>query len=57
MEKEKGVLPEVAGEIFKVMNEYGLARRIAKVSALTGEGTNELYDLLHEVYCTCGDLT
>ena len=57
LEKEKGVLPEVAGEIFKVMNEYGLARRIAKVSALTGEGTNELYDLLHEVYCTCGDLT
>jgi len=57
LEKEKGVLPEVAGEIFKVMNKYGLARRIAKVSALTGEGMNELYDLLHEVYCTCGDLT
>jgi len=57
LHKEKGILAEVAEELAKVMDKYGLARRIAKISAKEGLGMDELYDLLHEIYCTCGDLT
>ncbi|KAA0000137.1 MAG: hypothetical protein FE047_02235 [Thermoplasmata archaeon] len=27
------------------------------ISAKTGEGLNELYDVIHEIHCTCGDLS
>ncbi len=55
--KKQGILAEVIEEIVNIMNNYGLARRIAKVSAIKRTGLNELYDLLHEIYCTCEDLT
>lgn len=55
--KEKGVLSEVSEKILGILNEYGLASRIVKISAIKEIGLEELYDIMHEVYCTCGDLT
>ena len=54
---ETGVLADMAVKLLEVISGFGLASRVVKVSAVTGEGLQELYDLLHEVYCTCGDLT
>jgi len=57
LREEPGVVSELAERLVGVIDEYSLATRIPLVSALTGEGFRELYDLLHEVWCTCGDLT
>ncbi len=55
--KLEGVYTEIAELILHVLDEFKVATRIPKVSARTGEGLEELYDMLHEIYCTCGDLT
>ena len=57
LRSEKGVAADLAQSIMAVLGEYRQATRLVRVSALTGEGMEELYDVLHEVYCTCGDLT
>lgn len=53
----KGIIAEIAGSFLEVLDEYGVAGRIVRTSALRGEGLEDLYDILHEVFCTCGDLT
>jgi len=35
----------------------GRVARLVKVSARTGEGLNALFDMVHEAFCTCGDLS
>lgn len=54
---EKGLLADLASDIFSVLSKYRQATRIISVSAKTHAGFNELYDMIHEIYCTCGDLT
>jgi len=54
---EQGVVADLALSLAETMDRYSQATRIAKVSAIHGTGFEELYDILHEVYCTCGDLT
>lgn len=55
--QEEGVYSEVAERLLMVLDEFKLATRIPRVSAKTGEGLEELYDMLHEIYCSCGDMT
>lgn len=55
--EEEGVYSEVAEKILRVLDEFKIATRIPRVSARTGEGIEELYDMLHEIYCSCGDMT
>ena len=55
--RSEGVYAEVAEKILAVLDEYKLATRIPRISALNGSGLEELYDMLHEIYCSCGDLT
>lgn len=57
LEREPGVISELTGKLVQVLNEFSLAARIPVVSSVTGEGFRELYDLLHEIWCACGDLT
>ncbi len=57
IDESRGVMIDLALGISKVLPELLPAARIAKVSAKTGEGMIELYDILHEVFCACGDLT
>jgi GTPase SAR1 family protein len=52
-----GLLPEMLAEVLQVVRKYLRAERLIAVSAVTGEGIEELYKLVHEVFCSCGDLT
>ncbi len=53
----KGMLQEVIPRIINVMIEYMPPMRIVEVSAKTMKGIEELYQLIYETYCSCGDLT
>ena len=53
----EGVLSDLALQLSKTVLQFRLPTRIVWVSALTGEGFSELYDLIHETRCACGDLT
>ncbi|MFN4133916.1 MAG: ATP/GTP-binding protein [Candidatus Hadarchaeales archaeon] len=56
--KEKfGVAADVVLSLADVLHNFLPPARVVKVSAKTGEGLSPLYDVIHEVFCTCGDLT
>jgi len=52
-----GITIDLMLGLSKALPELLPAARLAKVSAKTGEGMRELYDIAHEVFCACGDLT
>jgi len=52
-----GLIADMYHEVCDLLATLVPAQRIPLVSAITGEGLDELCDLLHEVYCVCGDLT
>ncbi|MBS7644481.1 MAG: ATP/GTP-binding protein [Candidatus Bathyarchaeia archaeon] len=52
-----GSLTDLALGLLDLMRDLALAQRTVKVSARTREGLPELYDLIHESLCECGDLT
>ncbi|MEM0297812.1 MAG: ATP/GTP-binding protein [Zestosphaera sp.] len=52
-----GLLNEVANELIKLLQIYAVPTRIVAVSAITGDGFNDLYSIIREVFCSCGDLT
>lgn len=57
LEKEEGVISELAAKLVESMNMYSVAARVPLVSAKERWGFEDLYSLLHEVWCACGDLT
>ena len=57
IEESRGVMIDLALGISEALPKLLPAARTAKVSAKTGEGMAELYDIIHEVFCACGDLT
>jgi len=52
-----GVMIDLALSLSKTLPELLPAARLVNVSAKTGEGMAELYDIVHEIFCACGDLT
>ncbi len=56
-DKVGGIAGDMIMDLIKVVEKYAPPERAVPVSAKTGEGMKELYDLVHEVYCSCGDLT
>ncbi len=57
LKKGKGALAEVCASILDVVGDYVVPSRIVSVSSKTGQGLEDLYKLIHETFCTCGDLT
>lgn len=57
LEETTGLTADLLLRLSKILPELLPASRLVKVSAKTGYGMRELYDILHEVFCTCGDLT
>jgi hypothetical protein len=57
VKESSGVMIDLALGLSKVLPELLPAARLVRVSAKTGEGMPELYDIVHEVFCACGDLT
>lgn len=57
VKESSGVMIDLTLRLSKVLPELLPAARVVKTSAKTGEGMRELYDIVHEVFCVCGDLT
>jgi hypothetical protein len=55
--ESSGVMIDLTLSLSKTLPELLPAARLVKVSAKTGEGMAELYDIVHEIFCVCGDLT
>jgi len=52
-----GTISDLALSLWDAFSQYLQSSRLVKVSAKTGEGLESLYDLIHEAFCVCGDLT
>jgi GTPase SAR1 family protein len=52
-----GVEAELAERLSSLLREFLPPGRVVGVSARRGKGMEKLYDLVHEVFCACGDLT
>ncbi len=52
-----GLLSELTSELAKILRMYAIPTRMIAVSAVTREGLQSLYSVIHEVFCACGDLT
>lgn len=57
MEKQPGTLLELLHKVYNVLIEFSIPTRIVKVSSVTQEGFSELFSIIKEVFCVCGDLT
>jgi len=57
VKESSGVMIDLTLGLSKILPELLPAARLVKVSAKTGEGMQELYDIAHEIFCACGDLT
>lgn len=57
LKEEVGLMADLAASCAELVKRLSRASRIVAVSAKEGEGMDQLYDLLHEIWCTCGDLT
>jgi GTPase SAR1 family protein len=54
--EDAGLITDLASRYIQLLNEFSKTMRIVKTSAKTGEGMNDLYTLIHEALCECGDL-
>ncbi|MCX8209317.1 MAG: ATP/GTP-binding protein [Sulfolobales archaeon] len=54
---EVGLLSEMLFEVLSLAKKYLKSGRLIAVSSITGEGLEELYKVVHETFCACGDLT
>ena len=57
VKESSGVMIDLTLGLSKILPELLPAARLVKVSAKTGEGMQELYDIAYEIFCACGDLT
>lgn len=57
LEEPPGVEGELAARLSSLLREFLPPSRMVGVSAKRGEGMERLYDLVHEAFCACGDLT
>jgi len=56
-EESRGTITDLSLEISEVIEILRGVSRVVKVSATKNIGFDHLYDLIHEIFCTCGDLT
>lgn len=54
---QKGVFTDLALHCSSVLRKLAKASRAVLVSAKTGYGMEDLYTVVHEALCSCGDLT
>ncbi len=55
--EEHGLIADLSIKFLNFIRELSKAMRLIKVSAKTGEGMLELYNLINDALCECGDLT
>ncbi|MEM0090135.1 MAG: ATP/GTP-binding protein [Nitrososphaerota archaeon] len=54
--EEKGLIVDLASRFIELVDEFSKTIRIVKTSAKTEEGMDDLYTLIREALCECGDL-
>ncbi len=54
--EESGLIGDLASRYIQLLKEFSKSIRIVKTSAKTGEGMSDLYTIVHEALCECGDL-
>ncbi|MEM1689463.1 MAG: ATP/GTP-binding protein [Candidatus Hadarchaeales archaeon] len=52
-----GVEVDLALRLYKILMEFLPPARFPRICAKTCEGFQELYDIIYETFCACGDLT
>lgn len=55
--EERGLIADLSIKFLDLIKELSKAMRVIKVSAKTGMGMAELYNLINDALCECGDLT
>ena len=55
--EEHGLIADLSMKFMELIKDLSKAMRIVKVSAKTGEGMQDLYNLISDALCECGDLT
>ena len=55
--EEHGLIADLSIRFVSFLKDLSKAMRIVRVSAKTGEGMPELYNLISDALCECGDLT
>lgn len=54
---EQSIIADLSSELIDILIRYLPATRIIAISAKNNINLDELYTILHEIYCNCGDLT
>ncbi|MCS7125740.1 MAG: ATP/GTP-binding protein [Aigarchaeota archaeon] len=54
---DSGIMVDLAMRYVEIVDEFSKNFRIVKVSAKTGYGMSDLYTMIHEAICECGDMT
>jgi len=57
VEGEEGLISELALACLDALRAYSPVARLVMVSAREKKGLDALFDLVHEAFCTCGDLS
>lgn len=57
LETKEGLIADTAIQLVDVIRDFTQSLRPIFVSAKTLEGMEDLHYIVHEVFCTCGDLT
>ncbi len=53
--EQSGVITDLALDALKIIKKIRPAVRVITTSIINREGYEELFDLLHEIFCSCGD--
>ena len=53
--EQSGVITDLALDALKIIRNVQPAVRVIATSIINHEGYEELFDLLHEIFCSCGD--
>ena len=57
MKRDAGTLAGMSYDILDVIKEYYSPSRMIAISARAGDGFDDVFDIIHEIFCVCGDLT
>lgn len=55
--EKAGVMSDIYSPVSELLQKIVPAQRIPRISAKNGTGFDELFDIMHEIKCACGDLT
>lgn len=53
----EGILPEIMEKLTPLLDYTSLHYRTLKISSVNKSGFQELFSVLHELFCACGDLS